>query len=206
MDVAPIDVCQWRKTLAMRGDGSPTYWVRMRIAWLTPGLMLAATCRVRWRRQAGQFEQRADMWARTESGSNVLQRDRQLAVAHGHTVSTLEWLGGSAQTSQTGFEAYVPETSGFPTLFETGQADPSTLAVSIQTAVSSKESTRGLRANRSRRWGRSTPPPSLSNPTVAAARSLRGTATGPSVSCRTLRQSASFHWGRLRRISTAWPR
>jgi hypothetical protein len=44
----------------------------------------------------------------------------QLVVAKGHTVQTLDWLGGPAQTSQTRFTAYVPEKGGFPTLFETG--------------------------------------------------------------------------------------
>jgi len=44
----------------------------------------------------------------------------QLVVASGHTVSTLDWLGGAPQTSQTGFTVYAPEKGGFPTLFETG--------------------------------------------------------------------------------------
>jgi hypothetical protein len=49
----------------------------------------------------------------------ALFRD-QLVVADGHTVSTLDWLGGPAQTSQTGFTACAPTKGGFPTLFETG--------------------------------------------------------------------------------------
>lgn len=44
----------------------------------------------------------------------------QLVAANGHTVSTLDWLGGSAQTSRTKFTVSVPEKGGFPTLFETG--------------------------------------------------------------------------------------
>jgi hypothetical protein len=46
--------------------------------------------------------------------------DGQLVVANGHAVSTLDWLGGPAQTSQTGFVVSVPEKGGFPTLFDTG--------------------------------------------------------------------------------------
>jgi len=46
--------------------------------------------------------------------------DGQLVVANAHAVSTLDWLGGPAQTSQTGFIVSVPQKGGFPTLFDTG--------------------------------------------------------------------------------------